>query len=72
MIGMQSAISSASLNGVRLVTSTTSGMIDRKNTITFGLPSVSDSDPRKARKPREAGGGASPLVAGAVAVRQAR
>ena len=28
--------------------------------MTFGLPSVSDSDPKKARKPREAAGGAAP------------
>ena len=48
------------------------GMIDRKNTITFGLPSVSDSEPKNARQPREAGGGAAPRAAGAVAIFQAR
>ena len=31
-------------------------MIDRKNTITLGLPRVSDSEERNARQPREAGG----------------
>ena len=29
-------------------------MIERKKTITFGLPSVSDSEPRNARQPRVA------------------
>ena len=44
-----------SASAVNVLTSTTSGMIERKKTITFGLPSVSDSEPRNARlQPRVA------------------
>ena len=56
MMRADAAASSASAAGVRVLTSTTSGMIERKKIITFGLPSVSDSEPRNARKPLEATG----------------
>ncbi len=64
--------SSNSASAVSVLTSTTSGMIERKKTITFGLPSVSDSEPKNARQPRVAGLGAAPTTAGAVAIRHAR
>src|SRR5271155_4506052 len=53
--------------------STTSGMMDRKNTITLGLPSVRESEPENARQPRaaRAGGRAAPDVAEARAMPQA-
>ena len=59
---MTSAITVATVmktRGVIASRSTTSGMIDRKNTITFGLPRVSDNEPAKARQPRVALAGAS-------------
>ena len=53
---------SKKLAGLIASRSTTSGMIDRKNTITLGLPSVSDSEPENARQPRVAReGGAAAL-----------
>ena len=57
---------------VSALTSTTSGMIERKKTITLGLPRVSDSEPRNARQPREAAGGGAPTTVGAVAILHAR
>ena len=51
--------------------STTSGMIDRKKIITFGLPSVSDRAPKNARQPRDPVAAASPSATCAVAIFQA-
>jgi hypothetical protein len=67
MVAHRAAISTSAA-GVKARTSTASGMIERKKTITFGLPSVSDIEPRKARQPREGAGAASPTTAGAVAI----
>ena len=39
-------------------------MIERKKTITLGLPRVSESEARNARQPREAGGGADAEASG--------
>ena len=69
MAQMRRASRDRSTDSVRR--STTSGMIDRKKIITFGLPSVSDRAPRNARQPRDAVGAASPFATGAVAIFQA-
>ena len=68
----QTAPSSTSAGRLSVLTSTTSGMIERKKTMTLGLPRVSDSEATNARQPREADGGSTWRATGAVAIFHAR